>query len=174
MAFRYSSLKPYARPGDLQKVVNQYFDKCEKDNEAPCMSGLGVSVSASVKSLMDWAKMPEYEAIMDEAFLKMEHWLESRLITKDGKTDGIQYALDNRFGWRERREYELGKETRDAVAASLPMKEKLKIIEEANRGMLAMQDKLGALRGLPLIVQPAIAVEEEAEADAKEYAETVG
>lgn len=146
MAFKFTSMRPYGRPLDLQRVVNGYFEFCEKDGKAPCMSGLGLFVNASVKTLNDWAKMEEFGPILDEAFLKMENWLEERLITKEGKTEGIQYALDNRFGWRERREYELGKETREAAAAALPMKDKLELIEKAQQNMAAAQERMLLMR----------------------------
>lgn len=142
MAFKYSSMKPYERPADLQKNVNAYFKMCEETKAAPTMSGLALYLHASLKAVQDWAKMPEFAAILDEAFLRVEHWLENELVTREGRTDGIQHALDNRFGWRDKKEYELGKETREAAAAALPLKQKLEIIEAAQKSMLEMQAKL--------------------------------
>lgn len=126
----------------MQKNVKAYFQKCEETGEAPTMSGLALGLHASVRAVTDWAKMPEFAAILDEAFLMIEHWLENELVTREGRTDGIQHALDNRFGWKDKREYELGKETRDAAAAALPLKQKLEIIEAAQKSMLEMQRRL--------------------------------
>ena len=42
MAFKYSSMKPYERPADLQKNVNSYFKMCEETETAPTMSGLAL------------------------------------------------------------------------------------------------------------------------------------
>mgnify|MGYP004641658331 CR=1 FL=1 len=146
MAFRYTSLKTYGRPGDLQKVCNDYFRECERDDETPTMSGLGLKVSASVKTLMDWSKLPEYGPILDEAFARIENHYERELVSSSRRTDGIQYALDNRFGWKERREYELGGETRAAVAQALPLAEKLKIIEQSQRSMLEVQQRMALMQ----------------------------
>ena len=156
MAFKYSSMKPYERPADLQKNVNSYFKMCEETETAPTMSGLALYLHASLKAVQDWAKMPEFAAILDEAFLKVEHWLENELVTREGRTDGIQHALDNRFGWRDKKEYELGKDSREAAAAALPLKQKLEIIEAAQKSMLEMQSKMALSQGA---VKPAVEAE---------------
>ena len=156
MAFKYSSMKPYERPADLQKNVNSYFKMCEETETAPTMSGLALYLHASLKAVQDWAKMPEFAAILDEAFLRVEHWLENELVTREGRTDGIQHALDNRFGWRDKKEYELGKDSREAAAAALPLKQKLEIIEAAQKSMLEMQAKMALSQGT---VKPAVEAE---------------
>lgn len=144
MGFKYSALKTYGRPEDLQKAVNRYFDRLGED-ELPSMSGLGLEISASVKTLEEWSKLPEYGPILDEAFLKIENRYEQELVSAKGRTDGIQYALDNRFGWRTKKEFELGKETRETMAKALPLSEKLKVIEASNASMLKAQQQMAAL-----------------------------
>ena len=146
MAFRYTSLKTYARAGDLQKVVNDYFRDCERDETVPSMSGLALKCSCSVKALQDWSKLPEFAPILQEAFVRIENVYETELLTSKQRTDGIQYALNNRFGWKDKKEYELGAETRAAVAQALPLAEKLKIIEKSQQSMLEAQQKMALIQ----------------------------
>lgn len=164
MSFKYSSLKTYGRPDDLQKAVNAYFKRCDAEGEIPTMSGLGISVSASIKTLEDWAKLPEYGPILDEAFLRIENRYEQELVAAKGRTDGIQYALDNRFGWRNKKEFELGKDTREMMAKSLPLSEKIKVIEQANASMLEAKQKM-ALLAASMKKEPVVVDVEAVEAD---------
>lgn len=154
MGFKYSALKTYGRPEDLQKAVNRYFDNLPEDT-LPSMSGLGLEISASVKTLEEWSKLPEYGPILDEAFLRIENRYEQELVSSKTRTDGIQYALDNRFGWRTKKEFELGKDTRETMAKALPLSEKLKVIEAANASMLKAQQQMAlmmAARKEPVVV----------------------
>lgn len=154
MGFKYSALKTYGRPEDLQKAVNRYFDNLPEDT-LPSMSGLGLEISASVKTLEEWSKLPEYGPILDEAFLRIENRYEQELVSSKTRTDGIQYALDNRFGWRTKKEFELGKDTRETMAKALPLSEKLKVIEAANASMLKAQQQMAlmmAARREPVVV----------------------
>lgn len=144
MGFKYSALKTYGRPEDLQKAVNRYFDNLPEDT-LPSMSGLGLEISASVKTLEEWSKLPEYGPILDEAFLRIENRYEQALVSSKTRTDGIQYALDNRFGWRTKKEFELGKDTRETMAKALPLSEKLKVIEAANASMLKAQQQMALM-----------------------------
>lgn len=144
MGFKYSALKTYGRPEDLQKAVNRYFDNLPEDT-LPSMSGLGLEISASVKTLEEWSKLPEYGPILDEAFLRIENRYEQELVSSKTRTDGIQYALDNRFGWRTKKEFELGKDTRESMAKALPLSEKLKVIEAANASMLKAQQQMALM-----------------------------
>jgi len=166
MGFKYSALKTYGRPEDLQKAVNRYFDKVAKDDLIPSMSGLGLEISASVKTLEEWSKLPEYGPILDEAFLRIENRYEQELVSSKNRTDGIQYALDNRFGWRSKKEFELGKDTRETMAKALPLSEKLKVIEKANASMLKAQ-QMAALMMAHQAKEPVVVdVEEEDMTDA--------
>ena len=154
MGFKYSALKTYGRPEDLQKAVNRYFDNLPGDT-LPSMSGLGLEISASVKTLEEWSKLPEYGPILDEAFLRIENRYEQELVSSKTRTDGIQYALDNRFGWRTKKEFELGKDTRESMAKALPLSEKLKVIEAANASMIKAQQQMAlmmAARKEPVVV----------------------
>lgn len=154
MGFKYSALKTYGRPEDLQKAVNRYFDNLP-EHTLPSMSGLGLEISASVKTLEEWSKLPEYGPILDEAFLRIENRYEQELVSSKARTDGIQYALDNRFGWRTKKEFELGKDTRETMAKALPLSEKLKVIEAANASMLKAQQQMAlmmAARKEPVVV----------------------
>lgn len=144
MGFKYSALKTYGRPEDLQKAVNRYFDNLPEDT-LPSMSGLGLEISASVKTLEEWSKLPEYGPILDEAFLRIENRYEQELVSSKTRTDGIQYALDNRFGWRTKKEFELGKDTRETMAKALPLSEKLKVIEAANASMIKAQQQMALM-----------------------------
>ncbi len=130
----------------MQKVVNDYFRECDRDDVLPTLSGLAIRCSCSVRALQDWSKLPEFAPILDEAWARIENKYETELVTSKQRTDGIQYALNNRFGWKDKKEYELGAETRAAVAQALPLAEKLKIIEKSQQSMLEAQKKMSLIQ----------------------------
>lgn len=142
MAFRYSSLRPPTRAGDLQRWCNDYFRKCDESGTAYSKSGLALHISAPVPALEDWSKLPEFEAILAEAFTRIEASYVDRLVTSEKPTNGLQFVMDNQFGWKQKREVELGEKTREAVTQALPLADKMKIIQSMGASLQATQAKM--------------------------------
>ena len=70
----------------------------------------------------------------------MEAYLEEQLLTREKNVQGLIFNLQNNYGWREKREVELGGETRRTVADSaqartLSIAEKMAVLREASKAL---------------------------------------
>lgn len=80
----------------------------------------------------DHDKHPEFTDTTTRARARMECWLEEQLLTRQKGVQGIIFNLTNNYGWSDKREIELGGETRRAVAGErLSLSEKLGLIAAA-------------------------------------------
>ena len=79
---------------------------------------------------------PEYQEVTGKAKAVLEGWLEQELIERHGNVRGLVFSLQNNFNWREKKETEIGEETRKAIQTEvLSMDDKLKLIEETRQMM---------------------------------------
>lgn len=95
----------------------------------PSVSGLCLHLGIDRSTWQNYrAESPE---ITEEARARIEAYLEGELLTRKKSVQGIIFNLQNNYGWREKREVELGEETRRAAACSMSPKEKLELIMAA-------------------------------------------
>lgn len=79
---------------------------------------------------------PEMKSVTADARARIEAYLEEQLLTRDKGLQGIIFNLQNNYGWKQKQEVELGKETRRTMATEgMSIKEKLAFIsaEQAAR-----------------------------------------
>lgn len=86
---------------------------------------------------------PELAEITAYARMRMETYLEEQLLTREKNVQGLIFNLQNNYGWREKREVELGGETRRTVAESAQVKpmsiaEKMALLEEQREALAAL------------------------------------
>lgn len=159
--------KKYTKRG-LEKAVKGYFDSISRKvralddggeavyNDAgesiwvteyirpPTVGGLCLYLGIDRSTWQNYADRslhPEFQEITAYARIRMEAYLEEQLITREKNVQGLIFNLQNNYGWREKREVELGGETRRTVADSaqtVPMSiaEKVALLEEAWSGGL--------------------------------------
>lgn len=132
--------KEFRSPMEMQKLVDEYFGGLI-EGEVPTVSGLCLSMKCTYNVLQQWGRMPEYDDIVAEAYMKIENWYEREISTRTTSTNGLQSVLENRFQWTKKREFELGEKTREAAAMKLPMSEKIAIMKKAHFELFAMQNK---------------------------------
>lgn len=90
----------YSSPEELEKMVNDYFEKTEKVT----LAGLAVHLGMSRSSLYNYAERDQYLDIIKKARQKIESRYEEKMIYDD-KPTGVIFALKN-MGWRDRTETE--------------------------------------------------------------------
>lgn len=86
---------------ELQKKIDAYFARCEKDDEPLTITGLALALDTSRETLMEYGEREEFVDTIKKAKLKIEHAYELRNI-KRGNAGDI-FALKN-FGWKDKTE----------------------------------------------------------------------
>lgn len=87
---------------------------------------------------------PEFRSVTADARARIEAYLEEQLLTREKGLQGIIFNLQNNYGWKQKQEVELGKETRRTMATEgMSIKEKLAFIsaeQAARAAALAGED----------------------------------
>lgn len=77
---------------------------------------------------------PEFESVTAMTRARIEAWLEEQLLMREKGVQGIIFNLQNNYGWREKKELELGAKTRSAVSAqNISAYDKIAIIAAAQQ-----------------------------------------
>ena len=101
----------------------------------PTVTGLCLALGISRDTWENYARdeaYPGYADVVRDARLRFEAYLEEELLSREKGVQGIIFNLQNNYGWREKRELELGEATRQAVRTQeLTMEEKLALIRRA-------------------------------------------
>lgn len=98
----------------------------------PSISGLCLYIGIDRSTWQNYAKDERYKSVCEGARLIIESYMEEQLMTREKNVQGIKFNLQHNFGWKERAEIDLGKETRESVAAgNMSMEEKMAIIKAA-------------------------------------------
>jgi len=87
---------------------------------------------------------PELAEITAYARVRMEAYLEEQLLTREKNVQGLIFNLQNNYGWREKREVELGGETRRTVAEStgaggMSIAEKMALLRETRETLSELE-----------------------------------
>lgn len=92
----------YSDPIKLQEACDNYFAKCDEDDEPLTMTGLALALGFSTrKSLLDYSEKIEFVNIIKKAHLKVECGYEKRLSA--GQPTGAIFALKN-MDWHDKTE----------------------------------------------------------------------
>lgn len=147
--------KLYNTPAKLEKAARHYFDSISYYEESERLNALGQHLryrvwmeSPSISGLClhlgfdrrTWANYsdakinPELAPVCAWAKFVIEQYLYEKSLTENNR--GAIFNLQNNFGYSEKREVEMGRQTR-AIAAKngMTMDEKLKLIREAAEEM---------------------------------------
>ena len=93
----------YTKKEEMQKKIDEYFMKCDKDNEPYTVTGLGLALDMSRQDLINYSNKEEFFYTIKKAKLKVENYLEKRLIN-DNSATGIIFNLKNNYGWKDKQE----------------------------------------------------------------------
>lgn len=97
--------KAYTEVEVMQQKIDDYFYECDKNKEPYTITGLALALDLDRKSINNYAKDSEFFPTIKKAKLKVENYLEKRLIN-DSSTTGIIFNLKNNYDWRDKQEIE--------------------------------------------------------------------
>lgn len=93
----------YTDEQKMQKKIDEYFAKCDKDHEPYTITGLGLALDMSRQDLINYSNKKQFFDTIKKAKARVEHYLEKRLIN-DTSTTGIIFNLKNNYGWKDKQE----------------------------------------------------------------------
>lgn len=109
----------------------------------PTVSGLCLALGISRMTWDSYGRAeenPELAPVVAEARAVLEAYLEEELLKREKGVQGVIFNLQNNYGWREKREVELGEAARRVVGAeAITMAEKLALIREVS-GQLGAEE----------------------------------
>lgn len=97
--------KAYTEVEVMQQKIDKYFNDCDRKNEPYTVTGLCLALDICRDTLSEYMKKDEFSDTIKKAKLKVENYLEKRLIN-DNSTTGIIFNLKNNFGWKDKQEVE--------------------------------------------------------------------
>lgn len=89
---------------ELKNKINEYFEKCDKDNRPYTITGLALALDIDRDTLLNYEKKEEYFGTIKRAKQKVEEQLEISLY--GNSVTGIIFNLKNNFGWKDKQEIE--------------------------------------------------------------------
>ena len=113
----------YTKAEEIQKKIDEYFNSCFtilRDEDGNIMldydgnvrkrqirpftiTGLGLALGMSRQDLINYSKKDEFFDTIKKAKMRVENYLEEKLIS-DGSSTGIIFNLKNNYGWKDKQE----------------------------------------------------------------------
>ena len=95
--------KKYTDVEIMQQKIDKYFKECDKKEEPYTVTGLCITLDICRDTLSEYLKNKQFSDTIKKAKLKVENYLEKKLIT-DGNKTGIIFNLKNNFNWSDKQE----------------------------------------------------------------------
>lgn len=93
----------YTEVEEMQKKIDEYFDDCKSKNRPYTITGLGLALDMSRQDLINYSKKEKFFDTIKKAKMRVENYLEERLIN-DTSATGIIFNLKNNYGWKDKQE----------------------------------------------------------------------
>lgn len=93
----------YNTPEEMQILIDKYFADCNNNEKPYTITGLALALDLDRVSLLNYADKEEFFSTIKKAKLRVENYLEQRLIN-DSSTTGLIFNLKNNFGWKDRQD----------------------------------------------------------------------
>lgn len=90
----------YKTQEELEKAINEYFDKCDKKGKPYTMTGLALSLGVDRRTLINYGNKDLFFSLIKNAKAKVEEQLEESLY-RLGNNSGVIFNLKNNYGWRD-------------------------------------------------------------------------
>ena len=81
----------------MEEKIDEYFIECERTGEPYTITGLALALDLDRRSIVNYSDKDEFFPTIKKARLKIENYLEKRLI-KDNSCTGIIFNLKNNYG----------------------------------------------------------------------------
>lgn len=101
--------RKYNNPEELQELIDEYFEDCERRDAPYTISGLAYALDIDRKTLLNYEKREGYEMFfptIKRAKARIEQYNEEALQTRDKATAGVIFNLKNNFDWKDKQEIE--------------------------------------------------------------------
>lgn len=105
MANKGGRPKKYTEVEVMQQKIDKYFKECDEKEEPYTVTGLCIALDITRETLKEYLKQEEFSDTIKKAKIKVENYLEKKLIT-DGNTTGIIFNLKNNFNWSDKQQIE--------------------------------------------------------------------
>lgn len=93
----------YTEAEEMQKKIDKYFEDCKLNNRPYTITGLGLALDMSRQDLINYSKKEKFFDTIKKAKMRVENYLEERLIN-DSSATGIIFNLKNNYGWKDKQE----------------------------------------------------------------------
>ena len=95
--------KKYTEVEIMQQKIDKYFKECDDNKEPYTITGLALALDLDRKSINNYEKDSDFFPTIKKAKLRVENYLEKRLIN-DSSATGIIFNLKNNYGWKDKQE----------------------------------------------------------------------
>jgi hypothetical protein len=92
---------------ELQKKIDAYFKKCDKDEDPYTITGLALALDTSRQGLINYDEKEGFIDTIKKAKLKVENYLETKSLKGDIVPVITIFNLKNNFGWKDKTEHDL-------------------------------------------------------------------
>ncbi len=117
----------YTSPEELSRVIELYFDTCDRQERPYTVSGLAFAVGMTRDQLIKYQERPEFMDTIKYAKQRVAVYVEEQLYRKSGSVTGIIFSLKNNFGW---------KDTIESVNKNIDMNDLLNRIEKSDEPLI--------------------------------------
>jgi hypothetical protein len=91
----------YSSPEELERVIQLYFDTCDRQERPYTVTGLAFTVGMTRDQLIKYQERPEFMDTIKYAKQRVAVYVEEQLYRKSGSVTGIIFSLKNNFGWKD-------------------------------------------------------------------------
>ena len=93
----------YNTAEEMQEKIDDYFKQCDCSNRPYTITGLALALDMDRRTLLNYGEKEELFPTIKKAKLRVENYLEERLI-RDTSCTGIIFNLKNNYGWKDKQE----------------------------------------------------------------------
>ncbi len=105
----------YGSAKEMQEKIDLYFSECDKSKGPYTVTGLALALDMSRQDLINYSSKDEFFDTIKRAKMKVEEYLEKRLIN-DSSCSGIIFNLKNNYGWKDKTEVDASVNTQIKVS----------------------------------------------------------
>ena len=88
---------------EMQEKIDDYFKQCDYSDRPYTITGLALALDMDRRTLLNYGEKEEFFPTIKKAMLRVENYLEERLI-RDTSCTGIIFNLKNNYGWKDKQE----------------------------------------------------------------------
>lgn len=104
--------RKYKTVAEVEKIINEYFDKCDKTGKPYTVTGLAIELDMSRKMLLEYCDRVDengdsFRNSIKKAKDRCEAKIEEGLLSGKYNATGAIFNLKNNYGWKDKQEQEI-------------------------------------------------------------------